>query len=30
MSVRNAVASKLVARIFAVVNRDEPYVKLTY
>lgn len=30
MSVRNAVASKLVARMFAVVNRDEPYVKLTY
>lgn len=29
MSVINAVASKLVMRIFAVVNREEPFVKLS-
>ncbi len=28
LSVLNAVANKLVLRIFAVVNRDEPFVKL--
>lgn len=29
MSVKNAVANKLVLRIFAVVNREEPFVKLS-
>lgn len=29
LSVINAVANKLVLRIFAVVNRDEPFVKLS-
>jgi len=29
MSVRNAVASKLVSRMFAVALRDEPYVNLS-
>jgi transposase len=28
-SVKNAVANKLVLRIFAVVNREEPFVKLS-
>jgi hypothetical protein len=27
--VLNAVANKLVLRIFAVVNREEPFVKLS-
>lgn len=29
MSVKNAVANKIVLRIFAVVNREEPFVRLT-
>ncbi len=29
LSVLNAVANKIVLRIFAVVNRDEPFVKLS-
>lgn len=29
LTVINAVANKIVLRIFAVVNRDEPFVKLT-
>jgi transposase len=28
MSVKNAVANKIVSRIFAVVKRNEPFVKL--
>ncbi len=30
LSVRNAVASKLIARMFAVAKRDQPYVKLAF
>ena len=29
LTVINAVANKIVLRIFAVVNRDEPFIKLT-
>ncbi|MGK0446738.1 MAG: hypothetical protein ACJA2M_000507, partial [Polaribacter sp.] len=29
LTVLNAVANKLVLRIFAVVNREEPFVKLS-
>ena len=30
LSALNAVANKIVLRIFAVIKRDEPYVKLAH